>query len=547
MSDKKEHKKPRNAYKEGSASKHINKTHKTRLMSKTQIWILSVIAIAVLLAVSIITNGFGIFDAAKGTTEKVDFTLFVMSQCPYCKIVENSLHPVLKDIGDGINFKIEFVANENPDGSFSSLHGPNEVDGDIIWACAQKYGSENYKFMDMIVCQNKDPHKIPGNWEECAKEAGLDIEKIKECAEGDEGKQLLRESIAKSKSNKVTGTPTMFINDDRYSGGRQTNDLMRAICKEFNNPPEACSDIPPPVEVNLVVINDKRCKECDVTRLISQLKSIFPGLKVKQYDYSEEEGKDIYDNSGVKLLPAFLFDDSVSKGEGYPQVQKYLVRQGDYLSLRVGATFDPSKEICDNNIDDTNNGKVDCEDPDCSTQMICREEIPKKLDLFVMSECPFGTRALDSMKEVLDKFKDIDFGVYYIATENPDGSFNSLHGQSEVDEDIRQLCAAKLYRQDYKYMDYIWCQNEAISSGKKPADSWKDCAEKSGMDSNEISDCVDKEGTKLLSENIKLANGLGIGASPTWLANNKFQFSGIDKDTISTNFCSFNKNMAECS
>ena len=50
--------------------------------------------------------------------------------------------------------------------------------------------------------------------------------------------------------------------------------------------------------------------------------------------------------------------------------------------------------------------------------MQCRPEVPKKLDVFVMSQCPYGVKGLDAMKEVSDNFKkageSIDFTVHYI-------------------------------------------------------------------------------------------------------------------------------------
>ena len=207
-------------------------------------------------------------------------------------------------------------------------------------------------------------------------------------------------------------------------------------------------------------------------------------------------------------------------------------------------TFNPTKEICDNKIDDTNNGFVDCADSDCTEELICRQEEKAKLDLFVMSQCPYGTKALDIMPAVLETFKnEIQFNVNFIAAEIEPGKFNSLHGQPEVDENIRELCAIKYYPENYKYMDYIVCRDKNITSTE-----WEGCAEKAEMNVNTIKTCSEgTEGINLHSENIKLANGLGIGASPTWLANNKYQFSGIDVLTVQKEICKYNPELKGCS
>ena len=37
-----------------------------------------------------------------------------------------------------------------------------------------------------------------------------------------------------------------------------------------------------------------------------------------------------------------------------------------------------------------------------------------------------------------------------------------------------------------------------------------------------------------------------MSASPTWLANNKFKFSGVDPETIKTNLCTHNDKLPGC-
>jgi predicted DsbA family dithiol-disulfide isomerase len=272
---------------------------------------------------------------------------------------------------------------------------------------------------------------------------------------------------------------------------------------------------------------------------------MFPGLQPKTIDYGTPEGKALYAKiaeKGVKLLPAFLMAPVVTEDPGFSQVQRFVQDVGEYKALQIGAKFDPTAEICDNTVDDDGNGKVDCDDPACGGKVVCRKEIKNQLEVFVMSQCPFGVKALNAMKEVLDAFgKKIDFKIHFIADETAPGQFKALHGQPEVDENIRELCAIKYYPKDYKYMDYILCRNQDIKSTE-----WQKCAT-GGIDAKVIEKCFSgDEGKKLHSEDIKAAKDLGIGASPTWLANNKFQFSGIAPEQIKTNFCSYNKDAKGC-
>ena len=473
----------------------------------------------------------------------VKVTFHVMSMCPYGVQVVDKIIPVLNKLGKDVDFELEFIG-KTKDGKFSSLHGEKEVMGNKIQLCAEKHSPANY--LKMVGCMNKTYRKIPAGWEACAKEAGIKEADIKTCIDGKEGNDLLTASFAKSTAAKASGSPTIFVDGKKYSGGRGENDFLKAICGAYKgDQPEVCKNIPKPKAVDLVVLTDKRCKTCNHARLVGSLKGLFPGLKSRVVDYATPEGKKLYEagKAGKMLtLPLYLFSKNVKdEPDGYKRVQRFLVPAGEYSALRAGrTTFNPTAEICDNKIDDTNNGKVDCDDPTCKEQLICRKEIKKTLDLFVMSQCPYGTMALDAMKDVLAAFgNEIDFNINFIANETAPGKFKALHGQPEVDENVRELCAIKHFPK--KHMDYIWCRNKNIRST-----DWKACAT-GPIKVAVLEKCfTGGEGVKLHSENIKIANGLSIGASPTWMINNKFKASGVTPAQIQKNICDHNKELKGC-
>jgi len=63
----------------------------------------------------------------------------------------------------------------------------------------------------------------------------------------------------------------------------------------------------------------------------------------------------------------------------------------------------------------------------------------------------------------------------------------------------------------------------------------------------EINTCVTGwEWGKLLAEDIKIGQELKIGASPTWMANNRYEFSGIDANKIKVEFCKYNEEIEGC-
>ncbi len=535
-----------NEHSQHHASEHrhirINKSDPGSKLSP--LWMIlgiAVVAVALILGFNHFSKGNnGPLTDFSGNAVKVDF--YVMSQCPYGTQVVDAIAPAVAQLGNAVDLSIDFIANDNGDGTFQSLHGQNEVLGNIVQLCAAKY--EPQKYLEMITCQNKNAGAIPGNWEKCAQDAGLDVNSVKACYEGAEGKSLLSDSIKKSDIAGAQGSPTIFINGVPYNGGRKTSDFLRAICNEYGsseNKPEACSNIPEPTKVNLLVLNDARCKECVLTGLIGQIKSVFPGLVVQSLDYSDAEGKQKYDDLGLDRLPAILFDDTVKADEAYAQVEPYLTPMGEYLYLEIGADFNPKAEICDNGIDDTGNGMIDCKDPDCTGNLLCRAEKKNDLQVFIMSDCPYGRKAIEALKPVIENFEGkIKYDVHYIAGETA-GGFNSLHGQYEVDEDIIQLCVKE--HSPSAWFDYLYCRS---INGVRGVD-WKKCAAETNVDADAVQACFEgEEGASLLREDIKIAESLGVGGSPTWMANNKYMFSGIDSETVKANFCQYNPTVEGC-
>lgn len=568
------------------------KSHSKKKNNNIEFWQVATVALAILFVASIFTNGFsneknvpetvatdistalqsagliGAEDSSqaeeviketlnieaeketptvpKGTPveDALSVELYVMSQCPYGVQAEDTMFEAIQSLGEeNFDLQVEYISTDLGGGNFQSLHGQPETEGNMVQLCAREYAPEAY--LSFVLCMNENPQAIPGNWESCSEKLDLPTTDIKTCFEGDEGVSLLQESIVKTNARGATGSPTIYIDGESYRGGRGTTDFIRAFCNAFDGEkPVGCSEIPEPTSFEVVILNDDRCAECGAieTQLVSSLKGIFPGMKTKTIDYMTEEGKELFESTEVGVLPAFLFNEDAEEADNYAQIQQYLLPAGDYTSLRVGATFDPTKEVCTNNIDDTNNGLVDCEDPDCEGSIECRPTKEQNLNVFIMSDCPYGRKAVEALYDVEKNFGDeLDFEIHYIASESGDG-FSSLHGQYEVDENIVQLCV-KEHNDDDVWFEYLYCRS---TNGVRGID-WKDCAEEVGVDIDTVQTCFDgDEGADLLREDIKIAESLGVSASPTWLANNKYTFSGIDAETVKQNFCIYNQGVEGC-
>lgn len=470
------------------------------------------------------------------TAVKVEF--FVMSQCPYGVRVVDAIAPALQKLGSEVDFHLEFIGGKDSDGTLSSMHGPNEVTGDKAQLCAAEISKANY--LDFVACQNQNYRNVATNWEACAKKTGIDVDKLTACIEGEQGNQLLSASFDRARAKGARGSPTMFIGGKPYTGGRSTHAFLRAICKAHADAKAvpACASLPEPKPVSVTIISDKRCgSDCQssVARSKSWLSNKIGKPVFTELDYADEAGKSLFDKVQGKRLPLVVIDQSIDGDpEALGELRRGLRPTKDpaYRMINFGSNWDP---VC--------MSEGGCALDQCKNTMACRPEKPGKLELFVMSQCPYGVKALDSMAEVLKNFDNkLDFEVHFIADGTAKDGFRALHGQPEVNENIRELCAIKHYGAEYKFMDYILCRNKNIRST-----NWESCTGQNGIDTAVIKACFEGEEGKLLhEEDIKIADALNIGGSPSWIVNGKHKFSGLDAETIRREVCKHNPALKGC-
>ena len=189
-----------------------------------------------------------------------------------------------------------------------------------------------------------------------------------------------------------------------------------------------------------------------------------------------------------------------------------------------------------------------------------RERLPQsdsrlRLDLFVMSLCPYGMEAERALLPLAARFADrLELELHYIADEatadstrttppSPaptieeakesvqrpgcanrstapgDGPFRSLHGPEEIDESRRQL----ILKADYldRHLPYIICRSRQGAGG-----DWKRCSRAVGLDPDSLQTlAMSRRGERLFRDNIRLANDLQIDLSPTLLIDGD-EFTG---------------------
>ncbi len=203
------------------------------------------------------------------------------------------------------------------------------------------------------------------------------------------------------------------------------------------------------------------------------------------------------------------------------------------------------------NIDDVNNGTVATGDTTATPAApVVPADLPKNdkpvVEMFVMSECPYGLQMQKGMLPVVAALKDkMDFQLKFVNY--------AMHGKKEVDEQLRQYCINK--EDNSKLLSYLTCYSKSGSATS--------CGTEAGVNESKVSSCVakaDKEFKITESYNDKNTwtgsfpsfaiydaenKKYGVQGSPSLVINGKMVESNRDSQSLLTTICAAFNNAPE--
>jgi len=149
------------------------------------------------------------------------------------------------------------------------------------------------------------------------------------------------------------------------------------------------------------------------------------------------------------------------------------------------------------------------------------------LEVFVVSQCPFGLQMQRIMEEIVSKLPQTEdhLKVRYIGSVS-NNTITSMHGDKEAQENLRQICIRE--EQPDKYWDYV---KDYIKEGEST-----ECLKSSAIDENKLNACIkdSSRGLAYAQKDFDRANEFSITGSPTLIMGNKM-VSEYDFATNTTN------------
>ncbi len=152
------------------------------------------------------------------------------------------------------------------------------------------------------------------------------------------------------------------------------------------------------------------------------------------------------------------------------------------------------------------------------------------IDLYLMSQCPYGIAALQDLLNLQENFPYIELNVWFIGDVNPDGSLHSLGGKQEIEDEKIWLAVKNLYPKLWD--DFLFlCTSEGLSTKRSFTDL--------ELDTGAIYQWVKEKGEKELTFHYQRSQRLNVNASPTMFLNNHMFGSEISYLGLAKDFCSY--------
>lgn len=153
-----------------------------------------------------------------------------------------------------------------------------------------------------------------------------------------------------------------------------------------------------------------------------------------------------------------------------------------------------------------------------------------KVELFVMTECPYGLQAEKGILPAFAALGDkIDASIKFV--------HYFMHGDKEEQETYNQVCIRD--EQAAKYNDYLNCYVIEGNNAK--------CIAQAGVDKTKMDSCVKARSKDIYKNDSALSQQYGVSGSPTLVINGVQSSAGRDAASYLAGICAaFNNAPAEC-
>jgi glutaredoxin len=167
------------------------------------------------------------------------------------------------------------------------------------------------------------------------------------------------------------------------------------------------------------------------------------------------------------------------------------------------------------------------------------------VQIFVMSYCPYGNQAENGLNDVVNLLaEEVAFEPVYIISGSA-GNYQSLHGASELNEDIREKIIFNKYGEK-KWMEFVYDTN-ANCTVKTIDTCWKESANRTGVDIAAVEAEYNTSFNAIADAEVAKVDAAGVSGSPTIIMNGATYSGGRTPESYKSWICTgFLDSPADC-
>jgi hypothetical protein len=384
------------------------------------------------------------------------------------------------------------IVNKDSNGSFFSSRGDIELtEVARMEGIIERFG---LKLNDYLLARSLDISYE--GWKNCLIYAQINPLDFDNYLNSNKNK-LIENAYNRIKQKNITDF-SIIINSNKYVGEVSLIGFIEEVNKylddkeKLNLYKKEVQMIKPP---QFKIVYNDETKEWIDDNIINSFKRFFPSIVPEKIDINDLS---LAEKSKIKMLPVYLIEktpsvvDLFSGTGGLDEVGNFYAYYNQNFKLLI----------------------------------LNKERVSKKLEVFVMSQCPFGVMSLNTLIDAIETqkiSKDIHMEIHYIGDVFKDASgnvkFHSLHGDDEWKEDARQIFIKNRFPD--KYFSYLKERNKNYSSNQ-----WQEVARSVGIDPDFIEKNFD-EAKKLLEKDFEYTNSYGISVSPTFIVDGNIMVIGL--------------------
>ena len=254
------------------------------------------------------------------------------------------------------------------------------------------------------------------------------------------------------------------------------------------------------VKINIQVIVQKDCPVCDIGRMQNTLNQLYPGATYEIVDASDAE--EIISKFDINVLPAFVLGDDVEDTARFDDTKSTLIKKGNSYLFKPSATGSP--------------------------YFFNNKEVNENVVLFLDPFSSASQKAFDNLLS-LREIQDFDYELVFFTRNSLDES------DTEIYELFRQICIRE--ESSKKITDYLTCLfDKGVSE-----ETCSECLLEVDISGDDIGFCVENNGKKLLSLDLKRAKDFDINTAPVFIVNNQFKKGGtLSTELLEEFYCKIN-------